>query len=98
MQQIKPPYAAYARRVSLLCSLTGSDTSLSIYKTADEHSSAVIFISGSDKMLSHKGTQTIKTERLLLREIKESDFRDIYEYAKKEEVAKYVSWNALPSK
>lgn len=49
-------------------------------------------------MLIHKGTQTIKTERLLLREIKESDFRDIYEYAKKEEVAKYVSWNALPSK
>lgn len=97
MQQIKPPYAAHARRVSLLCSLTGSDTSLSIYKTADEHSSAVIFISGSDKMLSHKGTQTIKTERLLLREIKESDYRDIYEYAKKEKVAKYVSWNAHTS-
>lgn len=48
-------------------------------------------------MLIHKGTQTIKTERLLLREIKESDFRDIYEYAKKEEVAKYVSWNAHTS-
>lgn len=48
-------------------------------------------------MLNHKGTQIIKTERLLLREIKESDYKDIYEYAKKPEVAKYVSWNAHTS-
>lgn len=48
-------------------------------------------------MLNHKGTRVIKTERLLLREIRESDYKDIYAYAKKPEVAKYVSWNAHTS-
>ncbi len=45
-------------------------------------------------MLNHKGTQIIKTDRLLLREIRECDYEDVYEYARKPEVAKYVSWNA----
>ena len=48
-------------------------------------------------MLNHKGTQIIKTDRLLLREIKESDYKDIYEYSRKPEVARYVSWNAHKS-
>lgn len=48
-------------------------------------------------MLKHKGTQELRTQRLLLREIKESDYADIYEYAKKTEVAKYVSWDAHKS-
>lgn len=44
-------------------------------------------------MLIHRGTQEIKTERLLLRKIKKSDYKDMYEYTAKEVVAKYVSWN-----
>lgn len=43
-------------------------------------------------MLNHKGTQTIKTERLTLRRIQENDYKDMYKYTVKEEVAKYVSW------
>lgn len=39
------------------------------------------------------GTLEMKTKRLLLRAIKESDYRDMYEYTVKEEVAKYVSWS-----
>ena len=48
-------------------------------------------------MLNHTGTQIIKTKRLLLREIRESDYKDIYAYAQKAEVARYVSWNAHKS-
>lgn len=43
-------------------------------------------------MLNHKGTQTIQTERLILRKIQENDYIDMYKYTVKEEVAKYVSW------
>lgn len=43
-------------------------------------------------MLTHKGTQPIQTERLFLRRIRKKDWRDIYQYAVKEEVARYVSW------
>lgn len=42
--------------------------------------------------MNHIGTQEIKTERLLLRKIKESDCQDMYKFTVKEEVAKYVSW------
>ncbi|MDE5670969.1 MAG: GNAT family N-acetyltransferase [Eubacterium sp.] len=42
--------------------------------------------------MNNIGTQEIKTKRLLLRKVKESDYKDIYEYASKEEVAKYVTW------
>lgn len=48
-------------------------------------------------MLNHKGTQEIKTKRLLLRAIKESDYKDMFKFTSKEEVAKYVSWNAHKS-
>lgn len=48
-------------------------------------------------MLNHKGTQAIKTERLLLRKIKESDYKDMYVFTVKEEVAKYVSWSVHKS-
>ena len=44
-------------------------------------------------MLTHKGTRPLKTQRLLLRKIKKSDYRDIYRYASKEEVARYVTWS-----
>lgn len=43
--------------------------------------------------MNNVGTQEIKTERLLLRKIKKSDYRDIYKFVVKEEVAKYVSWS-----
>lgn len=43
-------------------------------------------------MLNHKGTQTLCTKRLTLREIRADDYMDMYVYTVKEEVAKYVSW------
>ena len=42
--------------------------------------------------MNNIGTQKIKTERLLLRKIKESDCYDMNKFMIKEEVAKYVSW------
>lgn len=59
--------------------------------------SAVIFL-GGDKMHKNRGTQVIKTENLVLRPIRESDYNDVFEFASKEEVAKYVSWNTHKSK
>ncbi len=48
-------------------------------------------------MLNHKGTQTIHTKRLLLRKIQENDYKDMYKYTVKEDVAKYVTWTAHKS-
>ena len=48
-------------------------------------------------MLNHKGTQTIYTERLILRKIREDDYKDMYRYTTKEEVAKYVTWSVHKS-
>lgn len=48
-------------------------------------------------MLNHKGTQTIYTQRLILRKIREEDYIDMYRYTTKEEVAKYVSWSVHKS-
>lgn len=43
--------------------------------------------------MNNIGTQEIKTERLLLRKIRKSDYKDMYKFTVKEEVAKYVSWS-----
>lgn len=48
-------------------------------------------------MLNHKGTQEIRTERLLLRKIRAEDYHDMHQYMIKEEVAKYVTWNVHKS-
>lgn len=40
-----------------------------------------------------KNIPTLKTERLVLRKIKESDFRDVFEYSSDPEVPKYLLWN-----
>lgn len=42
--------------------------------------------------MNNIGTQEIKTERLLLRKVKKSDYKDMFAYTTKEEVAKYVTW------
>lgn len=47
--------------------------------------------------MNNIGTQEIKTERLLLRRIKESDCHDLYKFTVKKEVAKYVSWTVHKS-
>lgn len=44
-------------------------------------------------MAKNIGTQIISTERLVLRPISENDYKDVFEFAKKEEVARYVSWS-----
>lgn len=44
-------------------------------------------------MLTHKGTQTITTERLTLRKFVAEDAKDMYEnWAKDEQVTKYLTW------
>lgn len=43
-------------------------------------------------MLNHKGTQEIRTERLLLRRVRPEDYKDMYRYMHKEEVARYMTW------
>ena len=48
-------------------------------------------------MLNHIGTQTIYTERLILRKIREDDYKDMYRYTTKEEIAKYVTWSVHQS-
>lgn len=44
-------------------------------------------------MLNHKGTQTINTERLILRRFRESDTQDMYDnWASDDKVTKYLTW------
>lgn len=43
-------------------------------------------------MLKHKGTQEIKTERLLLRRFLIDDYKDMYVFASSPEVTKYLSY------
>lgn len=43
-------------------------------------------------MLNHKGTQEIRTERLLLRAVKADDYKDMYEYMSIEKMSRYVTW------
>ena len=47
--------------------------------------------------MNHIGTKELRTQRLILRAVKESDYKDMYQYTAKEEVAKYVSWLAHKS-
>lgn len=47
--------------------------------------------------MNNIGTKELKTQRLLLRAVSESDYKDMYEYTVKEEVAKYVSWSTHKS-
>lgn len=49
-------------------------------------------------MLNHKGTQSIETERLILRKYKEEDASDMYNnWASDTEVTKHLSWSAHSS-
>ncbi len=41
--------------------------------------------------MNNIGTQEIRTERLLLRKIKKSDYKDVFRYASREEVAKHFA-------
>lgn len=44
-------------------------------------------------MLNHKGTQTLKTERLLLRKFTPADAQDMWDnWAKDQRVTKYLTW------
>lgn len=46
------------------------------------------------KMITHKGTQLIETERLLLRKFKPSDAEDMFKnWSSDSEVCKFLSWN-----
>lgn len=49
-------------------------------------------------MLTHKGTQILTTERLTLRKIRKDDYKDMFVYTQKPEVAKYVSWSVHKNK
>lgn len=43
-------------------------------------------------VLKHKGSKKIKTDRLILRKVRISDYKDMFAYVCKEEVAEFVSW------
>ena len=48
--------------------------------------------------MNHLGTQTIETERLILRRFKISDAQNMFDnYASKENVTKYLTWSAHKS-
>ena len=44
-----------------------------------------------------KHIPTIETERLILRPMKVSDFEDMYDYAKREDLTRYLLWSPHPS-
>ena len=44
-----------------------------------------------------KHIPTIETQRLILRPMKVSDFEDMYDYAKREELTRYLLWSPHPS-
>jgi ribosomal-protein-alanine N-acetyltransferase len=45
-------------------------------------------------MLTHKGTQTLKTERLILRRLQDTDAEAMYNnWATDEKTTKFLSWN-----
>ena len=48
-------------------------------------------------MITHKGTQTIKTERLLLRKILPDDAERVYAWMGDPEVCKYERWEPHPN-
>lgn len=48
-------------------------------------------------MITHKGTQPIKTERLLLRKIQPQDAEMVYVWMSDPEVCKYERWKPHPS-
>lgn len=48
-------------------------------------------------MLNHKGTQPIKTERLLLRKILPEDAERVFQWMSDPEVCKYERWSPHPS-
>lgn len=51
-----------------------------------------------EKIIKHfKYLPVLTTERLVLRKILPSDYKDMYEYASKEEVTKYLLWSTHPS-
>lgn len=43
-----------------------------------------------------KKIPSIETDRLILRKLKVSDFEDMYEYSKSDEVTKYLLWRSHP--
>jgi len=43
-----------------------------------------------------KRIPSIETDRLILRKLKVSDFEDMYEYSKSDEVTKYLLWRSHP--
>lgn len=43
-------------------------------------------------MLNHRGTQEIRTERLVLRAVRADDYKDMYEYMRIEKMSRYVTW------
>lgn len=44
------------------------------------------------RVLKHKGSKTIKTERLILRRVRVRDYKDMFVYCSKEEIARFVTW------
>lgn len=57
----------------------------------------VLWTKNGEELTHHKGTVTLKTERLILRKFKESDYKDIFEWAGNPKVTRYVSYQTHES-
>lgn len=49
------------------------------------------------KPLKHRGTQEIRTQRLVLRRFREEDAKDFFEVCRKDEVTRYLTYNSHQS-
>lgn len=52
----------------------------------------VLWTKNGEELTHHKGSVTLKTERLVLRKFKESDYKDIFEWASNPKVTRYLSY------
>lgn len=51
-----------------------------------------LWTKNGEELTHHKGTVTLRTERLILRKFKEEDYKDIFEWASNPKVTRYLSY------
>ena len=56
------------------------------------HCKEYLWTKDGKELTHHKGTDTLKTERLILRKFKKDDFKDIFQWASNPKVNRYVSY------
>ena len=89
----------YSGRVMINCGLVFVK-----YSTYSKYDNSVTFrckeylwTKNGEELTHHKGTVTLRTERLILRAFKESDYKDIYIWASNPKVTRYLSYQTHQS-